>query len=189
MIVLILPPALIRKARGPDKSFLRDMLQDLDTVASAVLLRDCSTPLDPLRLVLERIDCEIERLIDQGLLRHRKGQHPIMALVERKLDEIENNMRARDALEAAYVQVDINGLDKSSYLPMGTIQGRAVLFWHRFCRNKVNPPTEEQLVQGNANGIDIPFRVQYLPRGCCTILEHWRKEVNDIVDSIIQVRV
>lgn len=175
---------------GCDKDFLREILRDLERVSHLVLIsrsvNDCF-PLDSTRLWLQQIDSEIERLITHKLITRDKTRDTFLALVEKRVDKIESLVELCDSLESAYHEYEQKSVEKSLRLPPGMARRSDGLLWPAWGRNLAPRPNAEQLNRANGKGINLPIRLQYLPRGCLTILEHWRKDVNDVVDSILQV--
>ena len=176
---------------GCDRRFLKEILRDLERIASLVLSGPYITnplPIDLLRLYLLHIDHEIERIMDHGLIKCERTRNVFTKLVEQRLNTIEAYFESYNSIGSAYDEYEQQCANKSLPLPPGTPKRPETLPWPAWGRNLAKRPNADQLNQANAKGINVPIRQQFLPRGSLTILEHWRKDVNDVVDSILQVK-
>lgn len=180
--------------------FLRLILRELDRLATLVLLGYHSESLDIVRLGLEHVDEEIERLTAHNLFPTARIHQSFLKEVESRVRVMARYVDLWDEMESTWEHVEETGTQGSAIVPVDTTHWPDSLQWPVWCRNNAPHLSEQDLKDLEAPDDQVPVRlqdvdrdqilarVQYLPRGGRSILEHWRQDVTDMLAPILQVR-
>lgn len=184
-------------ATGCGTSLMREILSDLETIERLTfcgcsdeddgLDEDDVVDFNELRHRLSHIDHQLERLSFHRGFCNGKARKIFFKRVERCLDLTDSHLQMWESLESTFEAVENERAVRRFFLPPNISFRPGTLQWHSWCSSGANRPTQEILAKAEREGTEIPARVHHLPRGGFTILEHWRKDVNDIVGSLLQV--
>lgn len=172
------------------KRFLKDLRRDLQSIKLELFLPR------PARLFefhdlfppfLELLGTDIERFTKLRIFSKKEKRKRFIGRVKREVDEMIDVFHSRDFLESALEELEIKCANMDFWLPTSTDQRSKELQWPSWCGNKEKQPSEAVLQRAKGLHMELPIRLHHLPRGGRTIVEHWRKDVNEVVDRILEV--
>ena len=174
------------------KKFLWSILGDLDRMIE----RETSRAIfdvgytDALPRHVDEIRCKVERLVAHDLFESPEVRDDFLCRVGIKLQELFDAFNKWNSWQVSVEDYERKHGDTVPDPPASMSERSKLLPWVRFCANRATLPNADSLKQAQAQGsiAETAIRLQYLPFGGRTILEHWRKDVNDMVDSLLQVQ-
>jgi alpha-galactosidase/6-phospho-beta-glucosidase family protein len=164
------------------REHLRDMLFD------AILLMDANV-FEMFSTYLQQVADTIEQDISKESFESTESEVIFLNHMKWWIAAMISFLEAWEAIQELYDEMEISCSKKCFYMTSTKTFCFKTLPWPHFASNRANPRTHDILAEAEKKGFDVNFRLQRLPRGCITIVELWRKDVNAVVESILQVSV
>lgn len=165
-----------------------DVLRFCKVVMSALFSNDLDT-LEELLPHIPQIMETIDKLIDSQFFRTKEKKVSFLRYMHRWTKAVLNHHQEWEDLQSELEESELEGV-KNAFLVLSA-DGTCLKTrnWGGFGSNKAEKYTKHVVDQAEKSGKDIEVRVHRLPSGCTTIAELWRKDVNDVVASILHVSI
>lgn len=139
-------------------------------------------------LFVQNIEAAVEHIIESQDSENVTRNSAFLKQVIRQLRAMTSFMDAREALLEEYDGIEIERAGECWHYPKNGSNSFEPLPFKGFARNKKKKRhSPEELAEAEKKGIYLHIGSQRLPRGCVTILELWRRDVNAVIASILQV--
>lgn len=144
--------------------------------------------LNLLRLQFEQTYAQISRLRScVKLFRSIRLRDRFFKLVKQKLGAILRLMNELQAWDKAVENFESEVQAEDQKQQLDKPSWRSTLLWPNWCRNTSKWVTRKEWSDAYRSGSVLPVRIQELPRGARAVMEHWKRDVNEVVASIVTV--
>ena len=143
--------------------------------------------LEHLSVNLQNVAHAVELLIENKIFPNANSQNRFLKAVKVWTDRMTMFSEAWDERTAVYDEGEVLAAKKCFWHASTKSPRMITLPWFGYGANHTKLPTEDQLSQAEKKGFDVHLRTQRLPRGCLIILEYWRKDVDAVIQPILQV--